>query len=173
MKSIDIRSTLGLSAPHPFALLVTQGTDRYNVMAVSWFCFASMKPPKLLVCLSNKGYSGELIRKAGRYTLCVPTESIRDKAMEAGRCSGRSMDKADKLGFEWIWPEDFEVPVPVGSRLAWSLALCDTMGAGDHTVYLADITAAALVSDRDALYAFDGYRELRAIGSEKGTTDEV
>ena len=165
MKNIDINTTLRLSSPHMFALLVTQDTDKYNVMAVSWFCFASMKPPKLVVCLSNKGYSSELIRKNGKFTMCIPTEPIKDKAMRAGKCSGRTVDKASELGFEWVWPENFEIPIPAESKLAWSLTLCDTMEAGDHTVYLADINTAVLVSDQNALYAFNGYQELNIVQS--------
>jgi flavin reductase (DIM6/NTAB) family NADH-FMN oxidoreductase RutF len=173
MRNVDISSTLRLSSPHLFALLVTQDDDKYNVMAVSWFCFASMKPPKLVVCLSNKGYSGELIKKNGKYTLCIPTEAIKEKAMGAGKCSGRTVDKASELGFEWVWPEGFEIPVPVGSRLAWSLTLCDKMNAGDHTVYLADIAAAAQISEDDGLYAFNGYRELHTIQNWREVGDEV
>ena len=172
MKVIDIPRSLQYSLPHLFALLVTEDADKRNVMAVSWFCFASMKPPKLLVCLSNKGYSGELIRKAGQFTLCVPTESIKDKAMEAGRSSGRTADKAARLGFEWVLPEGFKIPAVAGSRVAWSLALCDTMMAGDHTVYLADVNSAALVSEQESLYAFNGYRELRTLqGGQEGTNE--
>ncbi len=173
MNIITIPQSLPYSLPHLFALLATEDADKHNVMAVSWFCFASMKPPKLLVCLSNKGYSGELIRKSGRFTLCVPTESIKDKALEAGRCSGRTADKTALLDFEWVWPEGFAVPAVAGSRVAWSLTLCDTMAAGDHTVFLADINAAALVSEQDGLYAFNGYRELHALQNRQGGTDEI
>ena len=173
MKAIDIPRSLRYSQPHLFALLVTEDADKRNVMAVSWFCFASMKPPKMLACLSDKGYSGELIRQAGRFTLCVPTELIKDKAMEAGRCSGRTVDKAVQLGFEWVLPEGFDVPAAAGCRLAWALTLCDTMAAGDHTVYLADINAAALGSELDGLYAFNGYKELRALSNRQEGADEV
>ena len=173
MKSMDIPRSLQYSQPHLFGLLVTEDAGKCNVMAVSWFCFASMKPPKMLVCLSNKGYSGELIHKSGRFTLCVPTESIKDKAMEAGRCSGRTVDKAVQLGFEWVLPEGFDVPATAGCRLAWSLTLCDTMPAGDHTVYLADINAAALGSELDGLYAFNGYRKLCALSNRQEGADEI
>lgn len=164
MKKIEIMETVALSSPHLFGLLVTRSEDgRRNVMGVSWFSFASLKPAKMVFCLGSKGYTGEVIGKTGVATLCLPTEQIEKKAMACCKSSGRDTDKIASLGLETILPEGFDVPAIVGSRIAWALKLDQTMQAGDHTVFLADITAAAQLSDEPSLYAFGGYSELKSV----------
>lgn len=164
MKKLDIKDTIKLSSPHLFGLLVSKNEeDKLNIMGVSWFCFASLKPPKMILCLSNKGYTGELIKQNGLATLCLPTERIKEKALCCCRCSGRDVDKLSKFGLTTILPDEFDVPAIEGAKIAWALKLEKTMLAGDHTVYQADIVAAAMLSDEKSLYAFDGYRDLKTI----------
>ena len=164
MGKIDIMSTVKLSSPHLFGLLVTQGSDsRLNAMGVSWFSFASLKPPMLLLCLSKKGHSGSVLEKTKKATLCLVTEDTKQKAMECCRCSGRDTDKLIKFDIKTQSIEGFSVPAVEKSRVAWALELSDTMDAGDHVVYLTQIKDAAQLSEKDALYAFDGYKELRTI----------
>ena len=161
---VKIQNTIKMSSPHLFALLVTQDSGgNTNVMGVSWYCFASLRPPKMVVCLGNKGYSGQLIKETDRFALCLPTEAIKDKAMACCKCSGRDTDKIREFALDLIMPEGFKVPAVKGSKLVWELSLTDTMPAGDHTVYLADIMRAAKLSDDKNLYAFDGYKELKTI----------
>ncbi len=164
MEIIDIAKTLKLSSPHLFALLVSKDdSGKNNVMGVSWYSFASLKPPKMVLCLSDKGQTGKLIKQTQNFTLCLPTEQIKDEAFACCKSSGRDTDKIKELGLELIMPEGFEVPAVKGSKIAWTLKLDDTMQAGDHTVFLADIQSAAKFSDEKNLYAFEGYRELKTI----------
>lgn len=62
-----------------------------------------------------------------------------------------------------ILPEGFDVSAVKGSKIAWALKLENTMQAGDHTVFLADIKGAASFSQEKSLYAFEGYRELKTL----------
>lgn len=164
MKQLQIKDSVKLSSPHLFGLLVSKDReDKLNVMGVSWFCFASLKPPKMILCLSNKGYTGELLKQNGLATLCLPTERIKEKALSCCRCSGRDVDKMSEFGLTTLLPEGFDVPAVEGSKIAWALKLEKTMTAGDHTVYQADITAAAVLCDEQSLYAFDGYKDLKTI----------
>ncbi len=164
MDKIDIMNTVKLSSPHLFGLLVTQDDDSgLNVMGVSWFCFASLKPPMMLLCLSKKGYSGSVLEKTKKATLCLITEDIKQEALQCCRCSGRDTDKFEEFGINTVSIDGFSVPAVEESRIAWALELSDTMDAGDHIVYLTEIKDAAQLSEKDALYAFEGYRELRTI----------
>ncbi len=164
METIKIMDTVALSSPHLFALLVSSDADKnYNVMGVSWFSFASLKPPKMLFCLGAKGYTGELIKQTKNFTLCLPTQAIKEKAMGCCKTSGRNTNKIDELGFELILPDGFDVPAVIGSKIAWALKLDHTTSAGDHTVYIADIISAAKFSEEKSLYAFEGYRQLKTL----------
>ena len=78
MKEITVGQAQRLTAPAPFGLLSTQtGEGKTNLMAVSWWTYLTNHPPKLGVCLSNKGYSGELIRQTGEFALNIVGEELR------------------------------------------------------------------------------------------------
>ena len=90
-----------LTTPAPFGLVSTKKEDgSTNLMAVSWWCFLSNHPPMLGVCLSKKGLSGSLIEKNGEFTLNIPGESIKEAALNCGRCSGRTVNKPVEFGIE-------------------------------------------------------------------------
>ena len=92
MKDITIGQAQKMTAPAPFALLSSCDSEgKTNLMAVSWWTYLSNHPPKLGVCLSNKGYSGSLIRESGEFSVNVVSESLKDAALMCGRCSGRTL----------------------------------------------------------------------------------
>lgn len=78
LKEITIGTAQKLTSPNPFALLTAGRPDGgVNVMAVSWWTYASNHPPVLAVCLSKKGYSGGCIQREGTFTLSVVGEALR------------------------------------------------------------------------------------------------
>jgi len=164
MQIIEIKETVSLSSPHLFGLLVSQGKDgKNNIMGVSWFSFASLKPPKMIMCLGKKGYTSQLIKETKNFTLCLPTEPIKEKALLCCSSTGRSVDKAAKFDIDLVLPQGFAVPVVKSSKIAWQLTLDDTIQSGDHNIIMADIVGAVKLSDDKSLYAFDGYKDLRTI----------
>ena len=57
-------------SPNPFVLVTSTREDGVtNAMALSWWCYASNNPPTLLICTSNKGYTGECIRRTKQFAL--------------------------------------------------------------------------------------------------------
>ena len=99
-------------SPNPFALVTSTKEDgSTNAMALSWWCYASNNPPKVLICTSNKGYTGACIRRTGEFGLCFPTEEIKDGAFYCGTCSGRDIDKLATVGLET------EEPAVIGTKL--------------------------------------------------------
>lgn len=165
MEKISIADTVSLSSPHLFALLVTQDIGkRLNVMGVSWFSFASLKPPQMVLSLSNRGYTGQLLRETGRFTISLPLTAAKGVALACCRCSGRETDKTEKFNIQTALPDNFTVPVVADSKIAWELKLAAEMPAGDHTVFLADIIEAVKISDSRNLYAIGGYKDLDTLG---------
>ena len=164
MKKISIMDTVKLSGPHPFAMLVSQKPNgKLNVMGVSWYSFVSLAPPKMLVCLGSQSFSGEMVRATGVFTLCLPTEKIADEAMRCCGSSGRDTDKVEALGLDMVLPEGFDVHAIADAKIAWALKLEAAIPLGDHTLYIADIAAAAQFSHDPQLLAFEGYTQLKPI----------
>ena len=108
MDLMTIGQAQKLTSPNPFALLsVRKNEGTTNVMAVSWWNYASNHPATVTVCLSSKGYSGQCIRESGAFGLNIVGEPLKEAAIKAGCCSGRDMDKAAAIGIPLTAQEGF------------------------------------------------------------------
>lgn len=161
MERITIGQAENLTSPNPFALLtVHTPTGETNVMAVSWWTYASNNPPMIAVSLSNKGFSGKCIENSGAFGLNIVGENLRTEAFLAGTCSGQFGGKATKLKIPLYSFEPAHQNMILGSRLWLCCSLRNQMTAGDHTLYLGEVESAWGDSSVNALFAFDGYKRL-------------
>ncbi len=150
-----------LTAPAPFALLSARRPDGSdNLMAVSWWTYLSNHPPMLGVCLSKKGLSGSLIEQTGVFTLSIVGEALRDAALACGRCSGRDRDKAAEFGIPLEAASSIPASIVSGSRAVFECRLTDSVNAGDHVFYLAEILCCHGDASVKQLFAWDGYSRL-------------
>lgn len=161
MKEIAINQAQKMTAPAPFALLSAAGKDgKTNIMAVSWWTYLSNHPPKLGVCLSNKGYSGKLIRESGEFALNIVGKDLQEAALNCGRCSGAAVDKVSKFGIEMFPASEINAALVANSRVSLECRLTNCFDVGDHTIYVGDIILAHGDENQTQLYAFDGYSRL-------------
>lgn len=164
MKEISFGQSAALSGPHLFAAIVTRNeTGQANIMGVSWFSFVSMKDGKLLFCTSNKGYTGGVIQKTKKASLCMVTEDIKEKVLQCCTCSGSATNKIEAFGISLDTCDGFDVPVVSGAGVCWALELSDSMIAGDHTIYVMDVKKTILLEDKPHVMAFDGYKRLATV----------
>ena len=164
MKEITVGQAQRLTAPAPFGLLSTHDSEgKTNLMAVSWWTYLTNHPPKLGVCLSNKGYSGELISQTGEFALNIVGEELREAGIKCGQSSGRSTDKCATFGIETVPASNISVGVIPGSRVIFECRLTDALPVGDHTFYVGDIISVSGDDSVKQLYAFDGYGRLDTV----------
>lgn len=152
------------TSPHLFSLVLSKDqAGKVNVMALSWMSLVSFQPPKMMVSISQKGLSHENIKQSGFFTVCFATETIKQEAFRCGTLSGRQHDKIKETGLELLEIEGFRVPALQESTVALALEVTDSIQAGDHTVFLADIKESMLVKGGKNLLAFDGYERLEPV----------
>ena len=131
MDLMTIGQAQKLTSPNPFALLSVRKNDgTTNVMAVSWWNYASNHPATVTVCLSSKGYSGQCIRESGAFGLNIVGEPLKE---------GFSQEMVD------------------GSRLWISCRLKDTLTIGDHVLYVGEVETIMGDPSVKGLYAWEGY----------------
>lgn len=165
MTEITLGQAQRLTAPAPFALLSARKDDGSdNLMAVSWWTYLSNHPPMLGACLSKKGLSGSLIEKNGVFTLSVVGETLKEAALNCGRCSGRDRDKASEFGIALEKAEKIDASLVRDSRVAFECRLVSTAEAGDHVFYIAEIVAVHGDDKVPQIFAWDGYARLDSIG---------
>ncbi|MDY3078658.1 MAG: flavin reductase family protein [Oscillospiraceae bacterium] len=164
MKEITVGQAQRLTSPSPFGLLSTRDSEgKVNLMAISWWTYLTNHPPKLGVCLSNKGYSGELIRKTGEFALNIVGEELKEAGLKCGQISGRTCDKCEQFGIETVPASNISGAVIPGSRVIFECRLTDSFPVGDHTMYVGDIVSVSGDDSVKQLYAFDGYGRLDTV----------
>lgn len=161
---LNIGAVQKLASPAPFGLVSVRTPEgRTNLMALSWWMFASNHPPMLAVALSKKGLSGELIEKNKEFGLSLVDENLKEAAFACGTCSGRKVDKAAQFGIELKAPEIIKTPLVAESKAALECRLVSVTDASDHNLFLAEIVAAHCREELNQLYAWDGYKRLDSI----------
>lgn len=161
MKYITIAEAQRLTSPAPFGLVSAPKPDGgTNLAAVSWWTYLSNHPPMLGVCLSKRGYSGELIRAGSEFALNIVGENLADAALKCGRCSGRTENKAKAFKIPLEKAEKISAGIVSGSRAAFECALVSSFDAGDHTMYIGEIVSVHGDENIKQLFACDGYARL-------------
>lgn len=151
-------------SPNPFGLLTTLKPDgTTNIMAVSWWSFVSNNPASIAVCLSNKGYSGELIKETGEFVLNIVSEELKESAIRCGTCSGRDHNKASEFGIELAEASMVKAQLVKQHKVVMECHLVSTHIVYDHTIYVGKIVETDCVENKNQLYAFDGYGRLDTI----------
>ena len=165
MERIAIGQAEKLTSPAPFGLLSTVREDGgTNLMAISWWTYLSNHPATLGVCLSSKGLSHTLIEKNGEFTLSIVGEGLKESALKCGGCSGRTVNKPEEFGIELMPSETVAAPAVKESRVVFECRLVNSVPAGDHIFYIAEVIHAFGDADVKQLYAFDGYGRLDTVG---------
>lgn len=153
-----------MTSPAPFALLSSlKENGETNLMAVSWWTYASNNPPLIAVCLSNKGASGSLIKAAGEFGLCTVDTSLGAAAFKCGTSHGDTVNKAFAYQIELTEACVIRPKLVRAHKTALECRLISTAAASDHTIYIAEVVAAHVNENATALYAFDGYTRLDTI----------
>lgn len=164
MEQITIGQAEKLTSPNPFALLTVQTPEGHtNVVAISWWSYASNHPATVVACLSSRGYSGHCIQSSGAFGLSVPGPQLKDAALRAGTCSGRNMDKAMELGIPLEACGGCSQEMVSGSRLWISCKLKDTLAVGDHILYVGEVESLLADPSVEGLYAWEGYGRLDTV----------
>ena len=163
MDRITLREAQKLSSPNPFALVSTvDETGRDNLMALSWWMYCSNNPPTVAVCLSKRGYSGGSILARGEFALCLPNESLQEAAFRCGTCSGRDTDKAQAFGIALESASEIAPKLVSQSKVALECRLTQSLEAGDHYLFVAEVVAAHGDPAAKHLLAENGYARLGA-----------
>jgi flavin reductase (DIM6/NTAB) family NADH-FMN oxidoreductase RutF len=138
-----------------FAVTVAEG-EQVNAFTANWLTQAAFEPAMLMVAVENDGQSIGMIRRSGVFTVNLFASGQRELAGQLGRSFARNPRKLDGVAYH---PGANGCPI-LDDTLGW--LECRVTGetpAGDHTVFVAEITEAGVLRDGDALtMAETGFR---------------
>ncbi|MCI8504595.1 MAG: flavin reductase family protein [Lachnospiraceae bacterium] len=160
--SVEIGKFQKASSPNPFALVTSQKEDgSTNVMALSWWTHGANKPvPTIVIFVSSKGYTGELLQKNGEFGLCLPDESIAQAAFKCGTCTGRTTDKPKEFGIELEEADTISAKLVAKSQAALECKVVQVTPVQDHIMFLAEVQAVHIHPEYRHVSAVEGYGKL-------------
>ncbi|MDD4075026.1 MAG: flavin reductase family protein [Eubacteriales bacterium] len=146
---------------NPFALITTTKPDgTTNLAAVSWWTFACNRPPMVLICVSKKGYTGELIQNTKEFVLNTVDETLAQAAFACGTCTGRDTDKAGEFNIELESIGQMQTKCVKHHCYALACKMEAVYEAGDHLVFAGNVVDMKSRENVRQLYAAQGYAKL-------------
>ena len=160
--AVEIGRFEKISSPNPFALITSKKEDgTTNVMALSWWTYCANKPvPTIAICLSSRGFSGQLIQKTGEFGLSLPDESIEQAALMCGRCSGRDVNKPEEFGIELMDSVTMETKLIARSQAAMECKVVQVLPIQDHLMFIAQVQETHFNDAYRHVSSVDGYAKL-------------
>jgi flavin reductase (DIM6/NTAB) family NADH-FMN oxidoreductase RutF len=150
---IDLTRVARLLQPGPVALVTARHRDKTNVMTAAWVTNVSNDPPMVALAVYPGRYTHDLIQKSGQFALNIPPRPLAEQVKKLGDASGQDVDKFVLTKLTQYEAKEVNAPLIVECIGHLECAVTDAVRAGNHTLFLAEIVAAAA----DDL-AFDGER---------------
>ncbi len=126
---------------HPVALLSTAHGKRENIATMAWISPVSFTPPLLMVAVSPKRYSHELIAKSGEFALMVLGTEQKELSTLAGTQTGRKVNKWELEPFRNLKKSARLIHVPVlqHCRAVYECKVTEKIKTGDHTLFIGEV----------------------------------
>ncbi len=129
-------------------------------------------PTRIAIACINANYTCELIKQSGKFTLSILDQSCSfDTIKYFGMQSGRNVDKMGDLTL----PED-ENGIPYMGWHSCSVisgTVVDSMDLGSHTMFIAEVTDAKLLSDNKPLTYADYQNNLKPKPQKKAEDRKI
>ena len=98
MKDLPLSKVYQLLEPGPVVLLTTARKGRANVMTMSWHMMVEFEPPLVACVVSGANYSFAALRTTKECVIAVPALELAPKVVAIGNCSGRDVEKFERIG---------------------------------------------------------------------------
>ena len=134
------------------------GEERH-AMTVNAFLSVSVNPPTMLVSLSKKSRTAELVNKAGVFAVNLLADT---QELESNRFAGRHKDKEQDRFSGLAWhAASSGCPLLEGSVGTFDCKVINAFDGGDHTLFVGQVTAGTLDENRSPLiYTNGAYQKL-------------
>ena len=163
MKDITIQDAQMYTSPNPFALVSScDDIGRTNLMAISWWTYASNSPATVVICISSKGYTHSLIDEGREFALNIPNENLSDSAAKCGTCTGSDVNKAKTFGIELVPASRIRPMLVKESKVQMECRTVIRIAVGDHFLYVADVLCIHGDENAKVLKSMNGYGYLRS-----------
>lgn len=130
-------------------IIGVKAEGRTNGMTAAWVSQASMVPPMVSVSINKRHFTGELIDKAGCFSVNVLSAECRELAVRCGFGSGREVDRLSEGEVTYM---KTGAPVIKRSAAFMDCELRQTADAGDHRIYIGEVVESGETDEPPMLF---------------------
>lgn len=150
-------------------MLAAEADGKKNGCITNTCMQVANSPVRIAIAVINTNYTCDLVKKSGKFTLSLLDKSVTFETIKYfGMQSGRDVDKMADMPF----PED-ENGIPYMGWAACaviSATVVDSKDLGSHTLFIAEVTDAKVLSDEEPL-TYDYYQNVIKPKPEKKPED--
>lgn len=134
--------------PKVVALVVSNSEEHGpNLMTASWWMLAGYNPYRILLAVSHKTYTHEIIEENPEFVLAAPSIEMVDALTLAGKVSGRELDKIEHLGLKTVPGKNVDVPLLADAVGNVELSVMDSFEFENCTYYFGSVESAWITTD--------------------------
>jgi len=145
---IEAKKVLLRKIPHGLFICTVREGETINGFTASWVTQGSFVPPLVVMAVRSDGSSHETIKTTQQFALNVLRSDQKDLAAVFFKpqkgLGGRFESTSYKFG-------DLGLPVLEDAIGAIECSVVGSVEHGDHTIFVAEVKAAHLIKDADAL----------------------
>ena len=150
---LDLTRATRLLQPGPLALVTAKHKNKANVMVAAWVMNISNDPPMVALAVHPARFTHDLIEKSEQFALNIPPRPLLSQVEKIAQVSGEDTDKFVLTKLNLYEAKQVNAPLIVECIGHLECGVTDTLRAGNHTLFLAEIVAASAEE-----LAFDGER---------------
>ncbi len=148
---IDLTRATRLLQPGPVALVTAKHKNKTNVMVAAWVGNVSNDPPMVALAVYPARFTHDLIQKSGQFALNIPSRPMASQVKQIAQVSGEDTDKFVLTKLNLYEAKQISAPLIVECIGHLECGVTETVRAGNHTLFIAEIAAASAEE-----LAFDG-----------------
>ena len=142
MKNLPLSKVYQLLEPGPVVLLTTARNGRANVMTMSWHMMVEFEPPLIACVVSNRDYSFAALRATKECVIAIPAVELAPKVVEVGNCSGRNVEKFEKIGLTPAPAQHVAAPLVAECFANLECRVADTRFVNKYGIFILEVLQA-------------------------------
>jgi flavin reductase (DIM6/NTAB) family NADH-FMN oxidoreductase RutF len=130
------------------AVITAKSGSEINGMAASWFSRVSGRPYLVMVAVSRKNYSLEIISNGNIFAINILGKDQIELGRHFGKQSGRDVDKFASIPYE-----SHKTGAPILKNCIAFLDCCviKSIPVGDHILFIGEVVEAKIIRDEEPL----------------------
>lgn len=151
----ELRRAFGMFATGVL-IVTTRAGERIHGMTANSFTSVSLDPPLVLICIDHRASIRDALNDHGHYGLSVLSEEQQHLS--------RHFSSRGKEPLEVSFEELNGLPVVEGALAQFACRITQASDAGDHLIYIAEVTGYRHGPGEPLLYFGGGYKQLHKPG---------